>query len=464
MIPMTLAEIAAVVSGHVAEPGDAGAVVDGPAFLDSRQRVPGGLFVAFVGEHVDGHDYAAGALAGGATAVLGSRPTSGPTIVVGDPEAALAALARHVLGCLRATGALTVHAMTGSQGKTGTKDYLAAVLGSVASTTATEGNHNNELGVPLTVLSATAQTRHLVVEMGARGIGHIAHLTTIAPPDIAAVLNVGTAHVGEFGSQQAIAVAKGEIVESLSADGVAVLNAVDPLVAPMATRTRASVRTFGPEGDVSFENLTFDDLGRPAFLLRADGAAAPVRLDTPGVHQVFNATAAAAMALAAGLGLDAVAAGLSAARPSSPMRMQRHLRDDGLLVINDAYNANLDSMTAALDTLALVQRPGRRVAVLGEMKELGAEHEAAHRAVGAHLAGLGIDLLVAVGHAGELIAAGAAQVPQWRGRAVLAVGRDEAAHWVRENVVGDDVVLVKASRGVALERVVDVLVEGTKTR
>ena len=236
MIALTLAELAEVVGGTVAEADDAGRVVEAEAYLDSRDAVPGGLYVALVGERADGHHHAAGA-----HAVLGSRPTEAPTVVVADPVAALGRLARHVVDRL----GVPVHALTGSQGKTGTKDYLAHVLAAHGETVATRANNNNELGVPLTALRAGCSTEHLVLEMGARGIGHVAYLCTLAPPTVAAVLNVGTAHVGEFGSREAIAVAKGEIVEALDAAGTAVLNADDPLVAAMAPRTAARVVTFG---------------------------------------------------------------------------------------------------------------------------------------------------------------------------------------------------------------------------
>ena len=220
MIAMTTAEIAEVVGG-VAH-GDA--TVTGPAFFDSRAVEPGGLFLAVAGERVDGHAYAEGAVAAGAAAVLGSRPTGVPTVVVDDPVVALGLLARHVRDRLPD---LTVLALTGSQGKTGTKDYLAQVLAAAGETVATAGNLNNEIGVPVTVLRASETTRFLVVEMGARGVGHISYLCGIARPTIAGVLNVGTAHLGEFGSRETIAVAKGEIVEGLPADGVAVLNQDD---------------------------------------------------------------------------------------------------------------------------------------------------------------------------------------------------------------------------------------------
>ena len=256
----------------------------GPAFVDSRAVEQGGLFVAVPGEHVDGHDFAAAAVAAGAAAVLGARPTGVPTVVVDDPVRALGRLARHVVDTLRPT----VLALTGSQGKTGTKDFLAQVLAAAGETVWTEGNRNNEIGVPLTVLRTTPDTRYLVLEMGARGTGHIAELCAVAPPEVAAVLNVGTAHIGEFGSREAIASAKGEIVEALPSTGTAVLNADDDLVAAMAPRTTARVLSFGVGGDVAWRGLELDELGRPSFELGYDGAwaaAAPARGRRPPGRQ-----------------------------------------------------------------------------------------------------------------------------------------------------------------------------------
>ncbi len=274
-----------------------------------------GSFVAVPGEHVDGHDFAAAAVAAGAAGVLGARPTGVPTVVVDDPVRALGRLARHVVDTLRPT----VLALTGSQGKTGTKDFLAQVLAAAGETVWTEGNRNNEIGVPLTVLRATPDTRFLVLEMGARGIGHIAELCAIAPPDVAAVLNVGTAHIGEFGSREAIASAKGEIVEALPSTGTAVLNADDDLVAAMARRTSARVLSFGVGGDVAWRGLELDELGRPSFELGYDGAWAPLRLLEAGAHQVANAAAAAAMALAVGVPFADIVATLGSARSLSPV-------------------------------------------------------------------------------------------------------------------------------------------------
>jgi UDP-N-acetylmuramoyl-tripeptide--D-alanyl-D-alanine ligase len=455
MIEMTLAEIADVVGGVA----HGAATVTGGAFLDTRTPESGGLFVALAGERVDGHDFAGAAGAAGAVAALGTRPTELPTVVVPDVTAALGRLARHVVDRLPE---VVVLAMTGSQGKTGTKDYLAHVLADAGPTIATRGNFNNELGVPLTVLRAGLDTRYLVVEMGARGVGHVAELCEIAPPHIAAVLNVGTAHIGEFGSRDAIAQAKGEIVEALRPDGTAVLNADDDLVSAMATRTAATVTTFGiAPADVAVSEVTSDDLGRQSFEVVHRGSGATVHLAQVGAFQWRNAAAAAAMALAAGLDLDAVADTLGDAGPASRWRMELTERADGLVVVNDAYNANPESMRAALETLAGIgARSGRRtVAVLGEMLELGDGALDAHTAVGAYAAEVGIDLLVTVGPAADAVARGyeGARAP---GDAVTTAGRDAAAEWLRHNVSAADVVLVKASRGAALELVADDLLTG----
>lgn len=468
MIEMSLAEVAEVVGGLA----HGAASVTGAAFVDTRTPEPGGLFVALAGERVDGHDFASAAGDAGAVAVLGSRPTDLPTVVVDDVTAALGLLARHVVDRLPD---VVVLAMTGSQGKTGTKDYLAHVLSEAGPTVATRGNFNNELGVPLTVLRATPETRYLVVEMGARGVGHIAELCRIAPPHVAAVLNVGTAHIGEFGGREAIARAKGEIVEALAADGTAVLNADDHLVAAMAARTSATVTTFGDGSagnspDVSVSEVTTDEIGRQSFELAHRGSYATVHLAQVGAFQWRNAAAAAAMALAAGLDLDTVADSLADAGPASRWRMELTERADGLVVVNDAYNANPESMRAALETLAGIgSRSGRRtVAVLGEMRELGDEAAAAHRGTGAYAAEIGVDVLVAVGPGAAAIAEGF-RAGGTGGVTIPTAGRDEAVDWLRHNVSAADVVLVKASRGAALELIADDLLtrggnEGSTTR
>ncbi len=442
MIPIRLAEIAAVVGGRVE--GDGCVTVTAPAVLDGRQATPGGLFVAFTGEHVDGHEHVGQAARAGATAVLGSRPTPLPTVVVWDARAALQALATHVVARLRER--LTVVAVTGSQGKTGTKDLLAAVLSSTAPTTATSGSLNNELGVPLTMLRADAATRFLVLEMGARHVGDIAALTGLVAPDLSVVLNVGQAHLGEFGSREAIARAKGELVRGLAPGGTAVLNADDPRAIAMRAHTDGPVVTFGRAGhaDVRVLDLALDRLGRPSFLLRTREASASVALPLAGAHQALNASAAAAAGLAAGVPLAEAAAALATASLS---KWRMELRDlaGGALLLNDSYNANPDSTRAALDTLAAIEGR-RRIAVLGEMLELGEESEALHCAIGEYAAARA-DVVVAVGAGARPLARAAG------GRAVPLTDNDAAVDWLRGHLGGGDVVLVKASRGAHLDEV-----------
>ena len=447
MIGMSVADIAAVVGGQVH--GDATMPVTAPVTLDSRDVQLGGLFAALDGEHVDGHDFAAQAIASGASAVIASRPVDEPCIVVDDVTVALAQLATHVLGRLDPV----VIAVTGSQGKTSVKDLLAAVLEPSGTTIAPVGSFNNELGVPLTVLRADPETRYLVVEMGARGVGHIASLCRIAPPDVAVVLNVGQAHVGEFGSSDVTARAKGEIVEALSADGTAVLNADDARVAAMASLTSARILTFGESGEVVLGGVRLDDDGEPLFTLSHAGVTVEVHVPQIGAHHASNAAAAATTALALGLDLPTVAERLDHAEARSPMRMARHVRDDGLVVIDDAYNANPESMAAALHALASVGG-GRRVAVLGEMLELGDGSHDSHVEVGRLAAELGVDRVVAVGAGAAGIAEGAGE----RGTAVADV--DEAIRELSAWLTPADVVLVKASRGVRLERVTEALLGG----
>jgi UDP-N-acetylmuramoyl-tripeptide--D-alanyl-D-alanine ligase len=441
MIPLSLGEIATVTGAAVE--GDSAVTVTSPAVLDGRQAEPGGLFVAVVGERADGHDYAGQAGRAGAVAVLGSRPTPLPTVVAGDAQAALQALAAHVVARLR--NGLTVAGLTGSRGKTSTKDLLAAVLSSAAPTIATTGSLNNELGVPLTMLRADAATRFLVLEMGARHIGDIAGLTGLVAPDIAVVTNVGQAHLGHFGSRKAIAKAKGELVQGLAPGGTAVLNADDPRVAAMRALTDGPVLTFGraEHADVRVLDLALDRLARPSFTLRTADASAPVALPLVGAHQALNASAAVAAGLAAGVPLDVAAAALATASLS---KWRLELRDlVGAVLLNDSFNADPDSARAALDALAAIEG-GRRIAVLGEMLELGDDSEAEHRAVGEYAASRA-DVVVAVGEAARPIADGAGE------RAVALAGNDAAVDWLRGHLAAGDVVLVKASREARLDEV-----------
>ncbi|WP_300680063.1 UDP-N-acetylmuramoyl-tripeptide--D-alanyl-D-alanine ligase [Nocardioides sp.] len=446
MIPLDLDTIARVVGGTVHGEA-AGVTVTAPAVLDGRTAEAGALFVAFAGENVDGHEYAAQAGAAGAVAVLGSRPTALPTVVVDDVQTALQNLAAYVLVQLRAAGEITVIGVTGSQGKTSTKDMTAAILAAQAPTVATLGSLNNELGVPLTVLRATTQTRFLVLEMGARGKGHIRQLTDIAPLDVAMVLNVGFAHLGEFGSREAIAHAKGELVEGLRAGGIAVLNADDPRVVAMRALTEGKVLTFGTaeHADVRVADLAQDRLGRASFTLHTADAEAEVALPVVGAHQAFNAAAAATAVRAVGIALDAVPGPLATATLSQ-WRMELHELPSGLTLLNDSYNANPDSMRAALDALAAIQTPGRRVAVLGEMLELGEGSDSEHREIGAYAAERA-DRVLVVGEGARPILDGAGS------EALLVPDNAAAVAWLGEHLGQRDVVLVKASRGARLDEV-----------
>jgi UDP-N-acetylmuramoyl-tripeptide--D-alanyl-D-alanine ligase len=462
MIPLTLAEIVSATGGALHD-GDPAAMVIGPVVVDSRLAEPGSLFVAVKGEHTDGHEHAAAAVGSGATAVLAARPLGVPAVVVQDPVAGLARLARAVLDRL---ADVTVVGVTGSSGKTSTKDLMAAVLETAGPTVAAVGSFNNEIGVPLTVLAAGTGTRHLVVEMGARGRGHISYLCEIAPPGIGVVLNVGTAHAGEFGSREATAVAKRELVESLPSDGVAVLNADDPLVLAMASVTSGRVLTFGtsPAADVRAERIEVDDQGRAGFDLLTPDGAARVRLRLHGLHHVSNALAAAAVAHLLGVPVERVAQAMADAIPRSRWRMEVVDRGDGVTVVNDAYNANPESVRAALETVASMSGGRRSWAVLGEMRELGAAAATEHAKVGTLAVRLGLSRVVAVGDGARGISDAAREtaVPgtTYLGEeAVFVPDVDAALALLRAQVRPGDVVLVKASRAAGLERVAQGLLE-----
>ncbi|WP_238007720.1 UDP-N-acetylmuramoyl-tripeptide--D-alanyl-D-alanine ligase [Dactylosporangium sp. AC04546] len=445
MIPMSLGEIAAVVSGELA--GPASPVVDGPVEYDSRKIEPGGLFVAFVGDKVDAHDFAAKAVADGAVGVLGSRPVPGvPTIVVEDPRHALGLLAREVL---RRLPSLTVVAITGSSGKTSTKDLIAKLLAVAGPTVATTGSENNELGTPYTILKVSAATRFLVLEMGSRGVGHLRYLCEIAPPDVSVVVNVGAAHLAEFGSVDGIALAKGELVEALSASGLAVLNADDERVRAMAARTSARVVLAGESAssDISGTDVVPLDGGRFGFTLHIPGSApVPVRPATAGRHQVGNALLAAAVATHAGVAPGDIAAALGDPAGLSTRRMDVFDRADDVTVIDDSYNANPASMAAALRALVAVAGDRRKIAVLGFMAELGEYERAGHEEVGRLAAELGVDRLVAVSEQAAPILDGAAAVASWGGDSVLVTDQEAAVALLRGSLLPRDVVLVKGSR------------------
>ncbi|MFE7270866.1 UDP-N-acetylmuramoyl-tripeptide--D-alanyl-D-alanine ligase [Streptomyces sp. NPDC057623] len=459
MIALSLAEIAEVVGGQTHDIPDPSVQVTGPVVRDSREVGPGTLFAAFAGERVDGHDFARQVVEAGAVAVLASRPVDAPAIVVADVQTALGALARHVVRRLGAT----LVALTGSAGKTSTKDLIAQVLQREAPTVWTPGSLNNEIGLPLTALSATEETRFLVLEMGARGIGHIRYLTDLTPPKIGLVLNVGTAHIGEFGGREQIAQAKGELVESLPEDGAAILNADDPLVRAMASRTKAKVILFGESGeaDVRAENVRLTDTGQPSFMLHTPSGCSDVTMRLYGEHHVSNALAAAAVAHELGMSAEEIATALSEAGSLSRWRMEVTERPDGVTVVNDAYNANPESMRAALRALAAMGRGRRTWAVLGEMAELGDEALAEHDAVGRLAVRLNVSKLVAVGgREASWLQLGAYNEGSWGEESVHVSDAQAAVDLLRSELRPGDVVLVKASRSVGLESVAEALLAG----
>jgi UDP-N-acetylmuramoyl-tripeptide--D-alanyl-D-alanine ligase len=442
MIAMTLAEIARVLDARLDGVPDQEVLVTAPSAVDSREVTPGGLFVATVGDHVDGHDYAARAVASGAVAVLATRSVGVPAILVDDVQTALGVLAGHVLARLDCT----VVAITGSVGKTTTKDLLAQILEPHAPTISTDRSFNNELGLPLTVLRADAGTRYLVLEMGAGRKGDLTYLTGIAPPQVSLVLNVGAAHVSRMGGGLAgVAEAKGELVAALTPDGHALLNADDPYVMGMAERTRARILLFGraPNADVRAENVRLGDGARPAFDLVTPSGRVAIALDLIGEHQVANALGAAAAATALGLSADEIAAGLHAARRRSSGRFEITERPDGVTVINDAYNANPESMRAGLRAFSAMAGSRRSIAVLGGMGQQGDASQARHEQVGRLVAELGIDVLIAVGDDDPLAMARAAS-----GTTVTVHTAEDVPAAVKvatELIVPGDVVFVKAS-------------------
>jgi UDP-N-acetylmuramoyl-tripeptide--D-alanyl-D-alanine ligase len=426
-------DLAAAVDGHLHGPD---VTIDG-ASHDSRAVRRGQLFVPVMAGR-DGHEFIADALAHGAAAYLTQGPTPGGTaVVVEDTVRALQAAGRHA----RQRLPNPVFGITGSVGKTSVKDLLASILSERLVTAASAQSFNNELGVPLTLLNAPSGTQAVVVEMGARGVGHIAELCAIAHPTVGIVTRVAAVHTSEFGSIEEVARAKGELVEALPRRGIAILNAADHRVAAMARRTDATVLTFGDGGDVRAEDLTLDDDLRPTFVLASPWERAKVTLMVRGRHQVENALAAAAAGLAEGIGEAAVVRGLERGSLSR-WRMELATAPSGALVLNDAYNANPTSVAAALESLAAVSAR-RRIAVLGVMAELGDRSEADHAAIGALARDLGIEVI-------------AVDAPAYGARDVATI--DDALAALAG--LGDgDAVLVKGSRVAGLERLADALLD-----
>ncbi|MDK4321180.1 UDP-N-acetylmuramoyl-tripeptide--D-alanyl-D-alanine ligase [Corynebacterium pseudodiphtheriticum] len=498
MIPLTIAEIAEIVGGRLDNVANPQAKVIGTVEFDSRQISPGSLFLALPGAKVDGHDFAEKAHAAGAVVTLAARPVGTPAIIVpsqakaqagsqayvfahdedGSVRAlltALAKLARAVVTRLTSRWGLSVVGVTGSAGKTSTKDMVAALLSTAGPTVAPPGSFNNEIGHPYTALRCHEDTQFLVTELSARGLGHIAQLAEIAPPQIGAVLNVGTAHLGEFGSKDTIAQAKGELIEAVpeaSAGGVAVLNADDPAVAQMATRTQGKIVTFSANGDTQADyyatDVRLNELARASFLLHSPEAQpVQIRLQVAGKHQIANALAAAAVAAAAGVPVKTIGTTLCDYVAVSAHRMDIRQRGANITIINDAYNANPESMRAGLAALAAsagtttqLEDSGQAIAVLGEMSELGTDAVAAHRELGTQLAAYGVDTLVAVGKTDNIAAL--TEGAQEAGVGTHHVADVTGATRTVEEILGSAqrrvVVLVKASNAWRLWRVAEQLV------
>ncbi|MBX7453147.1 UDP-N-acetylmuramoyl-tripeptide--D-alanyl-D-alanine ligase [Mycolicibacterium sp. 3033] len=487
MIELSLAQIADIVGGRLADvtAEEAAALrVTGTVEFDSRAVGPGSLFLALPGARSDGHDFAAAAVDAGAVGVLAARPVGVPAVVV-DPVAAedgaasvlehdadgsgaavLAALARLAAAVATelAAGGLTIIGITGSSGKTSTKDLIAAVLAPLGEVIAPPGSFNNELGHPWTVLRATPDTDFLVLEMSARHRGNIAALARIARPSIAAVLNVGTAHLGEFGSREAIAETKSELPQSVPASGVVILNADDSVVAKMAEVTEARVVRVGRSAsdriDVWADNVSLDELARPQFTLHTADEQVDVSLAVHGDHQVSNALCAAAVALECGATPAQIADALAGAGPVSQKRMAVTTRSDGVTIVNDAYNANPDSMSAGLKALAWMGREGRTWAVLGEMGELGDDAITEHDRIGRLAVRLDVSRLVVVGTGRPMSAMlnGAVMEGSWGSEATPVADADAALELLRAELRPGDVVLVKASRAAGLDAVADALI------
>ena len=463
---LSLSQIAAAVGGRLIGPD---ATVTGPVVTDSRQASPGALFVAVHGERTDGHAHLGSAGALGAVGAIVSDLKAARTglseeaaeaedlpmglVLVEDTVVALGALARTHLAGLRQGAVdrgerLTVVAMTGSVGKTTTKDLTRQLLAASGPTVAPRASFNNEIGLPLTVLEADERTRYLVLEMGASGPGHIAYLTDIAPLDAAAVLMIGHAHMGGFGSIEGVAAAKAEIIAGLLPEGTAILNADDARCAAMAELAPARVLTFSAQGepaDLQAENVVLDEAACAAFDLHLPGLDAPrrVQLAVAGAHNVANALAAAGLALAAGLEPELIAERLGSVSIESPHRMDVSELSGDLLLIDDSYNANIDSMTAALAALPALAGSRRRVVVVSEMLELGESSAADHARTGELVAQAGAAMLIGIGSTQEALDTA-------RARGVEVVGFEDSATAISQidALLSDgDAVQVKGSNG-----------------
>ncbi len=456
MIPLSALEISEIVKGQLH--GESNVVVSMPAVFDSREAMQGSLFLALVGDHQDGHDYVDAAINNGAVLSLSTRTVNGNHIVVGDVIEAVSLLAQFVRSQLLA---MKVIGITGSQGKTSTKDLLRSICSTSGRTVAPVASFNNELGVPLTLLQCDTKTQFCIIEMGARHKGDIAKLCSVVKPDIGVVLRVGNAHIGEFGSQEAIAQTKSELIQSLEKDGIAILGSYDKFTIAMKSLHKGKTLTFGENqsDDVRAADIEIRE-GRAHFDLVTPQGRDAVGLRLIGAHHVSNALAAAAVATALGIAIEVIAGALSTAEIASKWRMELH-EFDGIMLINDSYNANPESMAAALRTLLLFaqERGGESWAFIGKMHELGESSASHHRDIGTLAQEIGIDHCVAV--------ATPEYAPVSGGDASMAfhnLGIIEEAIAFSSHINKGDVVLVKASRAEHFELLADGIEKAWKER
>lgn len=455
MITLTYAEVATAVGGRlVLPPGiTSDGTVDGAVTTDSREIGEGGLFVAKRGEADDGHRFIDSAVAAGATLILCEHESEAPVaqVIVDDSVVALGALATEVVRRVRAGGSLRVIGITGSNGKTTTKNLVRTILERTAPTVAARKSFNNEVGAPTTMLEITHDTTYLVAEMGASGVGEIAKLVRMARPDIGVVLKVGLAHAGEFGGIEQTLRAKAEMVTDLDESAVAVLNRDDPNVAAMADLTRARVVWFGlsEQADVWATDIEVSRAGTRFVLHTADGTS-DVSFGVLGEHHVMNALAATAIARECGISLSDIVEALESVTLAERWRMQLLPVRDGITLINDAYNASPDSMSAALKTLAQIRGTGRTIAVLGEMSELGDYAGDEHDRIGLQAVRLGISQLVVVGAGARRLHISAINEGSWDGESAFFEQHDDAINYVLNTVRPGDTILVKSSNAAGL--------------
>ncbi|WP_353828055.1 UDP-N-acetylmuramoyl-tripeptide--D-alanyl-D-alanine ligase [Agromyces sp. SYSU T0242] len=467
MIALTMSEIAAATGGRFEAGGTAAApetVVTGAVTTDSREIEAGDVFVAKRGEFDDGHRFAPSAAERGAALLIVEHPLDLPVaqVVVRDSVDALGSLATEVVRRVRELGRLRIVGVTGSNGKTTTKNLLRAVLSQVGPTVAARKSYNNEVGAPTTMLELTEETEYLVAEMGASGVGEITRLIRMARPDVGIVLKVGLAHAGEFGGIEKTVQAKSEMVTDLLPTDVAVLNVDDPRVAPMAERTAARVVGFGlgDDADVRASDVVVHARGTEFTVTVPGGESARVRFSVLGEHHVMNALAATAAALQLDVPLPTIVDGLEQVTLAEQWRMQVMGGRDDITVINDAYNASPDSMAAALKTLAQVKRPdARTIAVLGEMSELGEFSGEEHDRIGLLAVRLGISQLVIVGDAARRMHISAINEGSWDGESAHVASADEAFDLVTGMARPGDTVLVKSSNSAGLRHLGDRLGE-----